>query len=259
MDEVIRIYNPKGNYLVAEVPKKIEEEPVKRIVNKKEKRYSTLNGIFEEYKKEEKELREKYPLFNLFYNYLAAGVLVALLICSIICGVQARNEHKVRSLVAIAMADYDAEQQAIQLAAEEARQQEIEKAATAETTIMKNEANYIAKLLYGARHFEDKYGYSTDDFMTLAWCVLNRVDNKAFPNTVKDVVQQDKQWVGYSDANDVTDKFFKIAYTAVEEWHHNDIKPITNDYAWAELTSRGCYLKNDYEAGVYSIRWRYSS
>ena len=255
MDEAIRIYRPRKDVLVASLPKRpVAVEEKKRSIYSKEPWYVTLKEIFDKQKKEEKELSEKYPLFNLFYNWLAVIMMIALVIGFISWGVQVRNNKKVASLVATAMADFQAEQQA----AEDVRQEEIAKAAASETTIMKNEANYIAKLLYGARHFEDKYGYSTDDFMTLAWCVLNRVDNKAFPNTVKEVVQQEKQWVGYSDSNEITDKFYKIAYSAVEEWHHNDVKPVTNDYAWAELISRGCYLKNDYEAGVYSIRWRYS-
>ena len=83
------------------------------------------------------------------------------------------------------MADYRAEQEAVEVA----RQEELKALAASEATIMKNEANFIAKMLYGARNFEDKYGYSTDDYMTLARCVFNRVDNPKFPNTVQEVVQ----------------------------------------------------------------------
>lgn len=254
MDETIRIYNPKANYLVASLPKRsyaVEEKPVPRY--EKESWKKTIKRVFDEQRKQEKELNEKYPMIIVFYNWFVVAVIIALFISFIAWGIDIRTDRKAAALTATAMADYQAEQQAV----EDARQAEIAAAAASETTIMKNEANFIAKMLYGARFFEDKYGYSTDDYMTLARCVFNRVDNPKFPNTVQEVVQQENQWVGYYDNNEITDKFYKIAYAAVEEWHHEAIRPVTSDYAWAELTSRGCYLKNDYEANGYAIRWRY--
>ena len=250
MDEAIKIYSPRSAYLDTR-DLRVKEKPVPNY--KKETPYETLRSILEEQRKEEKELNEKYPMFELFYNWFAVILVIALFIRFIGWGLDIRTDRKAAALTATAMADYRAEQEAVEVA----RQEELKALAASEATIMKNEANFIAKMLYGARNFEDKYGYSTDDYMTLARCVFNRVDNPKFPNTVQEVVQQEQQWVGYYDENPVSEKFYKIAYDAVEEWHHEAIKPVTSDYAWAELTSRGCYLKNDYDANGYAIRWRY--
>ena len=219
------------------------------------KRMSQIQEVFEEHEKRVRDMVFRHPWVNIVYNWIIVALVIALFVSFAIWGFDISTNRKAAQFAATAMADYQAEQQAI----EDARKTELAQLAASEATIMKNEANYLAKMLYGARNFEEKYGYSTDDYMTLARCVFNRVDNPKFPNSVQEVVQQEKQWVGYSDDNPIVDKFYKIAYNAVEEWHHEVIKPVTSDYAWAELTSRGCYLKNDYEAGAYSVRWRYSS
>ena len=250
MDEVIKIWNPKPGILVGERPKKIEEE-TKPVVTKKPK--STLAQVLEEQNKQEKELSEKYPLFNLFYNWLAVALIIALTIGFISWGVQVRNEKKVNTLVATAMADYQAEQKAI--ADQEAEAQRLE--AQSEVVVQKKIAEKLALIYQGADKFVDKYGYSERDFKTLGRCIFNRVENKAYSGDIFEVIDQPDQWVGYYGQSAAPmDKYYQMALRHVKEWREETTKPCSNDYLWAEYTPKGIFLKDTYNAGPYDPRWR---
>ena len=252
MDEVIRIYNPKQGILVGERPKKVEEK--KPVEPKKPK--GIMAQILEAQNKEEKELSEKYPLFNLFYNWLAVVLVLALIVSAVVCGIQKSNERKVSTLVATAMADYEAEQRAIADQEAEARRLEEQ----SEAIVQKKIAEKLALVYQGADKFVDKYGYSERDFRTLGRCIFNRVENKAYANDIFEVIDQPDQWVGYyGQGTAPMDKYYQMALRHVKEWREETTKPCSNDYLWAEYTPRGIFLKDSYNAGPYDPRWRAES
>lgn len=258
MDEAIRIYNPKGSILVASFPKKpisVGENP--KIKYRKESCLATLEGIFKDHKKKEKELREKYPLFNLFYNYLALIILAVLLVSGISCGVIARTENKVNTSVETALADYKAEQLALANEEADKKAEEERVLAQSEAVIEHKVCTKLALVYQGADKFVDKYGYSERDFKSLGRCIFNRTENPAYPDDIIEVIDQPDQWVGYYSQN-VTpmDKYYQMAVKHYREWKAETTKPVSNDYLWAEYTSKGIFLKYKYEAGPYDTRWR---
>ena len=117
------------------------------------------------------------------------------------------------------------------------------------TAAMREDAKQIAKVLYGVRT------NNTADLRTLVWCVLNRVDNKAYPNTIAEVVAQEHQWMGYSDSNPVLDDLFNIAYGEVEIWY-GGIRPCPPDYVFMNWTPSEITLRDTFEFSSKTHSWR---
>lgn len=258
MDEAVRIYNPKGSYLVASLPKApVSIEEKRKPIYAKESRYETIKGIFAAQKREEKELSEKYPAFNVFYNWGTMILILILIFGFIQWGVRSSNERKVSSLVAVAMADYQAEQQALADAEADKKAEEAKKLAESKAVIEHNVCTKLALVYQGADKFVDKYGYSERDFKSLGRCIFNRTENPAYPDDIIKVIDQPDQWVGYY-AQNITpmDKYYQMAVKHYREWKSETTKPISNDYLWAEYTSKGIFLKYKYDAGPYDPRWR---
>lgn len=116
---------------------------------------------------------------------------------------------------------------------------------------MKNEADQIAKVLYGCK------SNSGNDLRTLAWCVLNRVDSKAYPNSVEEVVAQKSQWMAYSEKNPVLDELWQIAYEVVETWHDGH-RPVDPEYVYMDWTPSKITLRNTWDYSSKTKTWSYS-
>lgn len=52
----------------------------------------------------------------------------------------------------------------------------------------------------------------------VAWCVLNRVDDERFPNTIKGVLEQPLQFDGYSSSNPVEPSLYFLSLDVVRNW-----------------------------------------
>ena len=213
---------------------------------------SIFQEITEEKTEHERQLMFRHPWFNVMYNWLIAILLVALGISLIAWGLDIRTRKQAASMTATALASYQAEQKA----AEDARLQAIAAQEATEEYSLDKMATALAKVLYGADRFREKYGYSDADFVTLCRCVTNRVENKAYSDDIYQVIDQKDQWVGYYETNPVLDYYYRIAYDFLKGWMHETIKPIGNDYLWAEFTPNGIFLKNDFRADGYARRWR---
>ena len=120
------------------------------------------------------------------------------------------------------------------------------------TAAMREDAKEIARVLYGVR------SNNTADLRTLVWCVLNRVDNKAYPNTIAEVVAQPNQWMGYSDSNPVLDDLFNIAYGELEIWY-GGIRPCPPDYVFMNWTPSEITLRDTFEFSSKTHSWRVES
>ena len=117
------------------------------------------------------------------------------------------------------------------------------------TAAMREDAKEIARVLYGVR------SNNTADLRTLVWCVLNRVDNKAYPNTIAEVVAQEHQWMGYSSDNPVLDDLFNIAYGELEIWY-GGIRPCSPDYVFMNWTPSEITLRDTFEFSSKTHSWR---
>lgn len=117
------------------------------------------------------------------------------------------------------------------------------------TAALREDAKLIAKVLYGVRSNNEK------DLRTLVWCVLNRVDNKSYPSTVAEVVNQDRQWMGYSEDNPVLNDLFNLAYGELEIWY-GGIRPCSPDFVFMNWTQSEITLRDTFEFSSKTHNWK---
>ena len=115
---------------------------------------------------------------------------------------------------------------------------------------LQEEAEYLAKLMYGnALHNSER------DKRTLIWCALNRVDNPAFPNTVRAVCEQPHQWMGYAAENPVLTELYNLAMQELQVWH-NEYRPVNYDYVYMSWSSKEIILRDTYEKTNSTRYWQ---
>lgn len=197
----------------------------------------------------ERDMCFRHPWVNIFYNYLIASLIVALAVSFIVWGLDIRTRRQAEEMTATALASWQAEQQAAAAAAE----QEQAALRASEEYVMQQEATAAAKALFPVQNFIDRYHYSESDLLTYLRCMANRAD--AAGTTLQAVVEQPGQFLGYSDTNPVLTEYYDLAYRFVEDWRHEETKPVDSSYQWAELTPNGIYLKNEFNADGYARRW----
>ena len=116
--------------------------------------------------------------------------------------------------------------------------------------LLKQEAEYIAKVLYGtARNHNER------DQRTLVWCILNRVDSVGYPDTVKEVCQQASQWISYSDDNPIMNDLYDLAMAELNTWHSN-YRPVSKDYVFMSWSSNQISLRDTYEKKTNTRYWQ---
>lgn len=71
----------------------------------------------------------------------------------------------------------------------------------------------LARMLYG-----EARGCTVDNQMKCVWCVLNRVDDARFPDTIIGVVSQPGQFHGYSPNFPVWDNLHAVAMDVLTRW-----------------------------------------
>lgn len=71
----------------------------------------------------------------------------------------------------------------------------------------------LAQMLYG-----EARGCSLDNQQKAVWCVLNRVDDARFPDSIIGVVSQSGQFYGYSTDFPVWDNLYAVALDVVQRW-----------------------------------------
>lgn len=217
-----------------------------------------LQDVLTEQQNKTKILMKKHPWVPILTNWAMAILIIVLIGSLFVWRTQVKAEERAGILAAEAMAQYQAEQMA--------KEEETRLALLAEQNSenAKREADTIlmAKLFAGIDNFVEKYGYGERDLRTYGECVINRVLNNKneFRNlsTIAEVITQPNQWIGFSENNQVVDKYYKIASEVVNSYYDNAVRPCTSDYCWAELTSNGIYLKNEYNDGKYVSTWRWN-
>lgn len=76
-----------------------------------------------------------------------------------------------------------------------------------------SDADELARMLYG-----EARGCSLEGQQKAVWCVLNRVDSKLYPDTVKAVISQPNQFYGYSPYHPVLDELKAVAQDVLNRW-----------------------------------------
>ena len=71
----------------------------------------------------------------------------------------------------------------------------------------------LAQMLWG-----EARGCTVDNQMKCVWCVLNRVDDARFPDTIQGVLSQPSQFHGYSPNFPVWDELKDVALDVLTRW-----------------------------------------
>ena len=190
------------------------------------------------------------------YYQITLGILICLLCFG--CGriyqfVVDKNNYNIRLEAEIAEVSDEYEATILQM--NSAHKEEIQ-ALRAEyenltsEELLQQEAEYLAKMLYGtARNNSER------DQRTAVWCALNRVDSIGYPSTVKEVCQQPSQWVGYSDDNPILTNLYDIAMKELETWH-NGYRPVGIEYIYMNWSTKQITLRDTWKKDNDTSYWQ---
>lgn len=118
-------------------------------------------------------------------------------------------------------------------------------------TQIEKEAECIAKVIYGTAK-----NHADSDKRAVVWCILNRVEHYAHPNTIAEVCEQPKQWMGYSSENPVLAEIYDLALTELKIWYNDGHRPIGNDYIYLSWSSKEIVLRDTFEENNNTHYWR---
>ena len=120
-----------------------------------------------------------------------------------------------------------------------------------DVTQIELEAEYIAKVLYGMAR-----NHSTADQRAVVWCILNRVEYHSYPDTIVEICEQPRQWIGYSSENPVLDELYDLALTELKTWYNDGHRPMSNDYIYLTWSSKEILLRDTFEENKITNYWR---
>lgn len=170
--------------------------------------------------------------FWVYYVIIVITVLGFLFIAGFITG---RNFQYKNDTIVLNQTIQEAEEKYAEMVAH------YENLITAEETKIYSEAEYVAKLLYGQARMN-----SPEAQRAIAWLVINRVENSQFPNSVQEVVQQEYQWMGYSDDNIIEQDIYNIALDVITDWHNGSYRPISADFLYMTWSQVGVSLRTEF-------------
>lgn len=116
---------------------------------------------------------------------------------------------------------------------------------------IEREAEYIAKVIYGTA-----VNHSDADKRAVVWCILNRVEHYGHPDTVAEVCEQPKQWMGYSDNNPVLIELYDLALEELKIWHSGGHRPMGKEYIYLSWSSSEILLRDTFEENKNTRYWR---
>lgn len=116
---------------------------------------------------------------------------------------------------------------------------------------VEREAEYIAKVIYGTAR-----NHVSSDQKAVVWCILNRVEHYAHPNTIAEVCEQPKQWMGYSSDNPVLSDIYDLALEELKIWYSGGHRPMNNSYIYLTWSSKEILLRDTFEESKNTNYWR---
>ena len=104
----------------------------------------------------------------------------------------------------------------------------------------------LAQMLYGGAR-----GCTVDNQMKCVWCVLNRVDDARFPDTIIGVVSQPSQFHGYSPNFPVWDELKEVARDVLTRWSLEKQgvtveRELPNTYLWFTGYNGSNHFREEY-------------
>ena len=115
-----------------------------------------------------------------------------------------------------------------------------------------SEATMIAKTMWG-----EARSCSKEQRAAIGWCILNRVDNDRFPNSVYSVITQPNQFY-YSSSFPCTDENYNLACDILARWcsEKNGAtveRELPDGYYWYYGNGRVNIFRNAYSGGTEYI------
>ena len=104
----------------------------------------------------------------------------------------------------------------------------------------------LAQMLYG-----EARGCTVDNQMKCVWCVLNRVDDVRFPDTIQGVLSQPSQFHGYSPDFPVWDELKDVALDVLTRWSLEKQgviveRELPNTYCWFTGFNGSNHFREEY-------------
>lgn len=265
MDESIRIYSPRTQITKARMiadntifgltqakfSSSVSDKQRKQPLWRKKSNMEILKDVYEQREAEIHTLYQKYPWADILRNWITAILIVALFASFVVWGLNIRTERIAADMTAVEVAKVNAEHEA----REQARLQELAAMEQSIETIMKKNARIKAQVFYGSRNFEEKYGYTKADFLTLGTCMDNRCE--FYGLDLETVANKEEWWVGYYESNPVIDKYYQWALESEKERVEQDAKAIGTDYIYTNYTERGLYLSKEFNSDAPYTWWRH--
>ena len=119
--------------------------------------------------------------------------------------------------------------------------------------LRKQEITALAQFIQGCKMFD----YSFEDFVTAAWCMDARTRNPAYPETLVEVIQQPKQWLGYNPEAIVTKDEYATATRVWDVIRGADHPEVSSDFVYASFERDGITLRDTWEISTktHFYRW----
>ena len=104
----------------------------------------------------------------------------------------------------------------------------------------------MAKMLWG-----EARGCALDNQQKAVWCVLNRVDDSRFPDTIQGVLSQPSQFHGYSPDFPVWDELYAVALDVLTRWSLEKQgvtveRELPNTYLWFTGYNGSNHFREEY-------------
>lgn len=115
------------------------------------------------------------------------------------------------------------------------------------------DVEFIAKTVYG----EALVTHSDMEMAAVAWCILNRVDDERFPDTIEKVVTQKMQFFGYKETNPVLPEVEKLVRDVLDRWcseksGEQDVgRVLPENYYYFVGDGRHNHFMIEWRSGVY--------
>lgn len=120
---------------------------------------------------------------------------------------------------------------------------------------IEREAECIAKVIYGYGT-PNNQNNSVSDNKSITWCVINRTEHYAYPDTIAEVCEQPKQWIGYSNDNPVLTEYYDLALEELKTWYSGGHRPMNNSYIYLTWSSKEILLRDTFEENRNTNYWR---
>ena len=109
------------------------------------------------------------------------------------------------------------------------------------------DVDMLAQLVYGEGN-----GLTDYEKSLIVWCVLNRVDDDRFPNSIQEVVTQKGQFYGYKINFPITKENLKIVYDVLLRYYNNlDGRTLPKEYLYFHGDGEHNYFRKEYRDKTY--------